>query len=232
MRVLSDQFRSKGDGYFDGQDDDSQKFIGWDNLITTRLDFFSNQSQDLNYKIIRLANERVLLQDIFKQYNIYFNNTQPSPSGWLPSVLCPFKDHKERTPSFGFNPEQNLFNCFGCHRSGQATHFVAYMNGQTVLEVAKQFLEKNYSLEELLETLDDQNQEKITELLIDFGTQLREFVKRHSEDIKAEEYADSLTWSLDIYLRKNVLSGNINISCLEKIINKIITQFELFGESE
>ena len=41
--------------------------------------------------------------------------------------LCPF--HDERTPSFGIEPTQKLFHCFGCGEGGDAFRFVQLMEG-------------------------------------------------------------------------------------------------------
>jgi hypothetical protein len=229
MHVLPDFSGPESDGYLDSQDDDAQEFTGWNSRVT-KLDFLV-QNQDIDRKLIKLANEQLPLPTLFKKYNITFRQVPPTPSGWLPSVHCPFRDHKEKTPSFGFNPEQNLFHCFGCHRSGQAVQFLAYMEGRSQLEVAKEIL-GDTSIEEIIEEVDDQNQERITQLLADFGSFVRAFVKRNPGDSKAEEYADSVSWSLDVYLRKHSLVGSIDLRCLEAIINKIKQQLELFGDPE
>ena len=36
--------------------------------------------------------------------------------------LCPF--HKEKTPSFSINPQEKLWNCFGCKSGGDVFRFV------------------------------------------------------------------------------------------------------------
>ena len=41
--------------------------------------------------------------------------------------LCPF--HDERTPSFGIDPTQKLFYCFGCGEGGDAFRFVQMTEG-------------------------------------------------------------------------------------------------------
>ena len=41
--------------------------------------------------------------------------------------LCPF--HEERTPSFGIDPVQKLYHCFGCQASGDVFTFVVETEG-------------------------------------------------------------------------------------------------------
>ncbi len=41
--------------------------------------------------------------------------------------LCPF--HDERTPSFGVNPDEKVYHCFGCQASGDAFTFVMETEG-------------------------------------------------------------------------------------------------------
>src|SRR5580704_10556360 len=41
--------------------------------------------------------------------------------------LCPF--HDERTPSFGVNPHDKVYHCFGCQASGDAFTFVMETEG-------------------------------------------------------------------------------------------------------
>ncbi|MBN2410080.1 DNA primase [candidate division KSB1 bacterium] len=46
--------------------------------------------------------------------------------------LCPF--HKEKTPSFSVNPEQQIFHCFGCGAGGNVFTFIMRMEGLTFPE--------------------------------------------------------------------------------------------------
>lgn len=39
-------------------------------------------------------------------------------------ALCPFPDHKEKTPSFSYNKSKALFYCFGCHAGGNVFQYV------------------------------------------------------------------------------------------------------------
>ncbi|MBW3607519.1 MAG: XdhC family protein [Actinobacteria bacterium] len=41
--------------------------------------------------------------------------------------LCPF--HDERSPSFGINPAEKVYHCFGCQASGDAFTFVMETEG-------------------------------------------------------------------------------------------------------
>src|ERR1700747_169787 len=41
--------------------------------------------------------------------------------------LCPF--HEERTPSFGIDPGQKVYHCFGCQASGDVFTFVQETEG-------------------------------------------------------------------------------------------------------
>ncbi|RJP34632.1 MAG: DNA primase [Candidatus Omnitrophota bacterium] len=51
--------------------------------------------------------------------------------------LCPF--HKEKTPSFSVNPENQFFHCFGCGKGGNVFDFVMGVENLTFPE-AKRFL--------------------------------------------------------------------------------------------
>lgn len=42
-------------------------------------------------------------------------------SGYYFTALCPF--HKEETPSFSVNPQNNTYHCFGCDAHGHADDF-------------------------------------------------------------------------------------------------------------
>src|SRR6266516_1140157 len=62
--------------------------------------------------------------------------------------LCPV--HDERTPSFGINPAEKLFYCFGCGEGGDAFKFVQL----EVVEEDAASAERRKERERLLELLE------------------------------------------------------------------------------
>jgi DNA primase len=58
--------------------------------------------------------------------------------------LCPFND--ERTPSFGINPAEKLFYCFGCGEGGDAFTFVQLTEG-VEFTGALEFLADRYGMQ-------------------------------------------------------------------------------------
>src|SRR3712207_6013846 len=68
--------------------------------------------------------------------------------------LCPF--HDERTPSFGIDPVQKLYHCFGCGAGGDAITFVRETEGVDFIG-AIELLADRYGLE--LEVADEDPRE-------------------------------------------------------------------------
>jgi len=54
--------------------------------------------------------------------------------------LCPF--HREKTPSFFVNKEDQLFYCFGCHEGGNIINFVEKINNLDFVEAVKYLAER------------------------------------------------------------------------------------------
>jgi DNA primase len=82
--------------------------------------------------------------------------------------LCPF--HDERTPSFGIDPGQKLFHCFGCGKGGDCFTFVEETEGID-FKGALEFLAQRYNIELEVEDEDPQaaarrmQRERLLELL-------------------------------------------------------------------
>jgi DNA primase len=82
--------------------------------------------------------------------------------------LCPF--HDERTPSFGIDPLNKLYHCFGCGKGGDCFTFVEEAEGMRFPE-ALQFLADRYGVELELEAEDPEeavrraHRERLMELL-------------------------------------------------------------------
>src|SRR3989442_7700862 len=58
--------------------------------------------------------------------------------------LCPF--HDERTPSFGIDPVQKVYHCFGCQASGDLFTFVQETEGVD-FKAALELLAERYGAE-------------------------------------------------------------------------------------
>ena len=58
--------------------------------------------------------------------------------------LCPF--HDERTPSFGIDPTQKVYHCFGCQASGDVFTFVQETEGVD-FKGALELLAERYGVE-------------------------------------------------------------------------------------
>src|SRR5256714_7648116 len=58
--------------------------------------------------------------------------------------LCPF--HEERTPSFGIDPVQKVYHCFGCQASGDVFTFVQEKEGLD-FKGALELLAERYGVE-------------------------------------------------------------------------------------
>lgn len=56
--------------------------------------------------------------------------------------LCPYPDHKEKSPSFTVNVEKGLFHCFGCKKGGDVFHFLRTYHGLTFREAVEQCARK------------------------------------------------------------------------------------------
>src|SRR5229473_658852 len=71
--------------------------------------------------------------------------------------LCPF--HEERTPSFGIDPQQKVYHCFGCQASGDVFTFVQETEGLD-FKGALELLAERYGVELVREEEDPREAER------------------------------------------------------------------------
>jgi hypothetical protein len=187
--------------------------------------------EQLISKIISVANSKVSLAYIFEKYNIEFE-IRYSPNGWTHVCPCPFPDHNDVSPSFGYNPEEGRFNCFGCHRSGRAVQFVAFMENEPIIDVAKKLLKSSVGDGENIIKAKQFDYKKLEVLLFEFADCVREFRINHIGNKVASAYADNVTWGIDLYLDKNAPSQDINVDQIEVMIGKLKDKLELYEEEE
>ncbi len=226
MRELQRDTESDSDGEIVGQNRIVEPSIGWQ----TEIEFSQyRKNKYVDKKIIKLANEKNSLQELFRQFHIKFTEVY-SPSGWTHKACCPFKDHRDYTPSFGFNPQENRFNCFGCQKNGGPTQFIAYMENISQIEAANKLLKNHSSLQDAIIELEN-NKDRTDELLIEFSSLIRDFILKHKDNTKVLQFVESVTWNLDVYLSKNVMYGSIIVDNLEARIHKLKEYLSSFGKS-
>jgi len=177
-------------------------------------------------KRIRAANRKVRLYSILKSYNV---QTPKAYSGqvWSNLIPCPFPDHKDRTPSFGYNFVQDRFNCFGCKKSGRAVEFIAGKEGKKKILVAESILE-HYADAEYLEDLPEEEEEdpRVQELLFQMSETIREAIQKSKGEATALKNIDKIIWWFDMYIavragqKNNCRSSNIGVEELEARVFK------------
>lgn len=105
--------------------------------------------------------------------------------------LCPF--HEERTPSFGIDPAQKLFHCFGCGKGGDVFTFVQEAEGLD-FKGALEWLARRYGVELEVEDEDPQaaqrrrDRERLLELLERATTFYVRYLWESAEGAAAREY--------------------------------------------
>jgi DNA primase len=105
--------------------------------------------------------------------------------------LCPF--HDERTPSFGIDPGQKVYHCFGCQASGDVFTFVQETEGVD-FNGALELLAERYGVELQREQEDPREaerrkkRERLLELLKRTAAYYERYLWESSEASRAREY--------------------------------------------
>jgi DNA primase len=105
--------------------------------------------------------------------------------------LCPF--HDERTPSFGIDPVQKVYYCFGCQAAGDVFTFVQETEGLD-FKGALELLAERYGVELEREQEDPraaaqrQRRERLLELLARTSNYYERFLWESREAARAREY--------------------------------------------
>jgi DNA primase len=105
--------------------------------------------------------------------------------------LCPF--HEERTPSFGIDPTQKVYHCFGCQASGDVFTFVQETEGVD-FKGALELLGERYGVELQREEEDPREaerrkrRERLLELLARTTAYYERYLWGSSEAKRAREY--------------------------------------------
>ncbi|MHB8532777.1 MAG: DNA primase [Solirubrobacteraceae bacterium] len=105
--------------------------------------------------------------------------------------LCPF--HEERTPSFGIDPTQKVYYCFGCQASGDLFTFVQETEGVDFKEALELLAERcNVELQREQEDPREQERrrqrERLLELLSRTAGYYERYLRESSEAARARDY--------------------------------------------
>jgi DNA primase len=115
--------------------------------------------------------------------------------------LCPF--HDERTPSFGIDPAQKVYHCFGCQASGDVFTFVVETEGVD-FKGALELLAERYGVELEREQEDPREaerrrrRERLLELLARTSAYYERYLWDSTEAKRAREYLSGMGLSEEI----------------------------------
>jgi hypothetical protein len=159
-------------------------------------------------------------------YGKYLPKWRDRNDQWAESS-CPFPDHNDKNPSFGFHKIEGTYNCLGCNRKGNSVNFVAEMEGISVVEARKRVLDTGFDLDQtgVVErqgraALNPQRSApaEMPKETIDYA----EICKHHAELLKDTNAMEYLTherkWSLEkiVELKIGLMHhGQISIPLLE-----------------
>lgn len=227
MRSIQGAAGSSSDDDFELDLFETKDDSGWSD--DTQLDRFA-RSKETRAKIIKKANQQISLLSLLKESKVQLIEKY-SPSGWTHSACCPFPDHDDSTPSFGYNSITDAFNCYGCQRGGRAVQYLAYLNRRNdFYQIAKEILGRSIQTEALIQEIHESDKDKTDEILEDFFFYVYEFVSKHRGDAKAFKYVNKITYQVDLYISKNAFKGTMSAPELAMRIQKLKKELDLFEE--
>jgi hypothetical protein len=188
------------------------------------------RSKSVEFKLIKIVNSKISLDSVLSKYEIRFEEVY-NVTGWTKKCSCPFKDHNDSSPSFGFNPKLDVFNCFGCHRSGRAVEFYAYYENISIYEAAH-ILAKSIDLDNIsdIEIENDLDFNKFQEIIFDYADFIRKFKRDNKNNLEIIKYVENITWNLDVYIRQHSIYNSFILDDLNARIFKLKEQLSYFGE--
>lgn len=174
-----------------------------------------------NFEIIREANNRITLIEVLAGYDIRpqkgHNNAE-----WSISIPCPLhKNGHERTASFGYSFKKDIFNCFGCGKSGRAVEFISDIENRPVLDIAKEILSSIPKSSENGSEFVSEKFEDIFPYLMETSAYFRDKFAKSKNNPKKMEKIEKVMFFIDSYIIKkasvNKLKKEHIIVRLEKV---------------
>jgi len=209
MREISSSSRPNSDSSSKSENGIVEETTGWEveDSFGCRKEY-----RKISESLVDYVNRKITVNSLFEKAHLHFDERY-SPSGWTHKRKCPFPDHNDHTPSFHYNPQEGRFFCFGCKRGGRAVQFLAFYKQIPIIAAAESLAETLGSMEDVYVELQNEKQDKIDEALLEFSDSIRTFVQKH-KSYAAMEFAEKVTWSLDLYLTKHTSRSTMNESNL------------------
>lgn len=226
MCPLQDRTKPDSDSELNDEDSSFEVPVGWDSYI--ELDQYL-KNKNITTRLIHLANKRLPLSSIIFTKGIQFEVNHLKTTGWTHQAKCPFPNHKDSNPSFGYNSKEERFSCFGCQHHGRSVEFLAFLENRSFLDVAKHILTSRCETEEVIVELDQQINARTNSLLRPFAVYCRQFLLKHSNNPIAIECFKKVAESRDMYLAKHVMRGTLDDEELEAVLVELKQYLDSFG---
>lgn len=185
-----------------------------------------------DFNKIKVANSKIQLYAVLKSYKVYVYRNHNNKK-WSELIQCPFPDHKDKTPSFGYNYYQNSFHCFGCNRSGKSVEFISAKENKSRIAVAESILDFYADADIIDEVIEEEQIDpRIEKLLLSMAESVRAAIKNANGNRKIIANIDKIIWWFDSYLTLKVgskhmhRSSKIDVEELSARVDRVIELFE------
>lgn len=229
MQVLPSRARPESDIVSSGDNSNAEQIFdtsGIDDVSYLKL-YLDSSKED--YKLISYVNSKISLLSYLKKNNITLSFTHKDD--WAYKANCPFKDHRDSSPSFYVNIVTNSFHCFGCSRKGGICQFLACLNDKTSIDVAKELLENGkIEISDLIKEVKESYINNVSNYLDEFANIHHSFLESNEFSEEAFDYASKVAPVFELYV-KNILKNNgLNLDSIKYRLDFCKRKFEEFEE--
>lgn len=168
--------------------------------------------------LIKKANSYIKLISVLKEYNI---KIQPNGrDDWSKPMNCPFPDHKDSSPSFGYNYKTDSYHCFVCGH-GRAVEFMAKKSREPIRKVAV-FLLNNINIDPYKEeTVETEDSSVINSKIIEFLQFVSSKFQANKKNPEKILYFEKLMWRFDTFIVKSFDKSGFSSKVLDSEIERI-----------
>lgn len=174
-----------------------------------------NIGEDNSRQIIIKQANSIPIFNVLKIYGIKLDELNKK-------TICPFPQHKERTPSFNVYPDTNSFYCFGCKEAGGPVKLTANINSSSLYDAAIKLLQLfDNNLDIFIEDTENNIAEK-TVILMDFSNLIYGFIHQKENDNKRIIFAEKISMIFDKINDKHKLNNEALLVLSNKLKTKLL----------